>query len=200
MSAAKLSKDARFWVIGCACVWVAYQITKRLGLHSFDAAPLLHWIIARLRAHDSGIKGAEVDYLAMFGDALADLHHGFLVTQDRGTKHASAKLAVGWQIPRGAITGRAIVGEGLLAVSVTQLTNWCRDNKVDKSQMVHTLEGVGWLTGKSRMVRLATGTAIAAPPVRAYEFDWNKFSGRIRLVSSDGSVSTPSLAEVEVAA
>lgn len=200
MSAAKLSKDARFWVIGCASVWVAYQITKRLGLHSFEAAPLLQWIIQKLKAHDTGIKGAEVDYLAMFGDALADLHHGFLVTQDRGSKHASAKLAVGWQIPRGAITGRAVVGEGLLAVSVTQLTNWCRDNKVDKSQMISALEQVGWLVGKGKTIRLATGTAIAAPPVRAYEFDWNKFSGRIRLVSSDGASTSPSLSEAEVAA
>ena len=195
MKAAGLSKDARFWAIGCAAVWVAYTITKQIGLQTFTAAPLLKWIIDTLKMHDAGVKSAEVDYLALFGDAISVLHNGFIVTSDRGSRGTASRMAPGWTLPRGTITGRAIVDEGLLALSVTELTNWCRENRADRSQMVKELKRVGWFI-KASNVRLGTGTHLPSPVVRVYELDWAKFSGRVRLVTPDGeNEAVPTLSE-----
>lgn len=182
ITAAGLSKDARFWVIGCACVWVAYEITKELGVQKFEAPALIRWVVDQLKAHDAGAKSSTVNYLSLFSDACNVLQSGFIVTTDRGGKHHNARMAPGWSMPKSTVTGRVVIDEARMSLSVTSLTNWCRENKVDKSQMVAELKRVGWLTNITN-ARLGTGTHLAAPVGRVYEFDWSRFDERVRLTS-----------------
>jgi hypothetical protein len=195
MDAARLSKDARFWGINAATVWVAYQITKALKLHSFDGPALLTWIVEKLRDHEADSRNAATDYCGMFAYAITELHPGFIVTTERGSKGDPARLAPGWQMPRGSVTGRVIVSEGLLALSVHAVTDWCRHRRVDKTQMMDAVAKAGWLLGTNN-VRLGSHTTMAIPAIRAYELDWAKFSGRVRLAADHGALTEgPTLAD-----
>jgi len=183
MTAAELDKGARFWVIGCAAVWVAFEITKALGVHNFDGRKLFLWLVARLRDHAAMSKASSVDYVSMFGEALASLQTGFIVTTTYGTKLEPARIAAGWSIPRTAITGRVVQSDGSLALSVTALTNWCRDNKVDKGKVMTELRRLGWVRPdcKAKMVRLGGFTTLPSSPVRAYVLNWELFADKLGL-------------------
>ena len=181
MSKAGLEKDARFWVIAASCVWVALNITQKLGVHNFDRGNLLQWILNQLRQHSSSTKVSKVDYVSVFGDALNELQSGFITTMNYGSKHERARLAPGWSMPKGPVTGRQVLDDDTLFLSVTALSNWCRVHNVDKTQMVKRLKSSCGLTD-TRVVRLSANTQLVAPAVRTYVFDTRMFKGVLEIV------------------
>ena len=81
---AELSKDARYWAMTAACVWVAFAISRQLGLQKFDAADLKEWILLQLRSLNSTNIVSLRDPVDAFSNMMSQLQSGFIITLDVG--------------------------------------------------------------------------------------------------------------------
>jgi len=190
MQVCNLEKQSRYWLEGVAAVYVVYQVTKALGIQNFDGAPLFKWMRDHLVEHDVALKGSGVDYLSAFGDALRDLYSGFIATYNRGSKSEPARILPGWSMPNKTITGRSIADEGVVYLSIAEFNRWCKDQKIDRQQMVAELERVKYIR-KTGSVRLGAFTNIPSAVVRVFELDLKLIEGNFRVVGKGDTL--PSL-------
>lgn len=177
-----LLKDARYWKLGAAVTMVAERITRELGMHSFDQAALMSWVIVHLKAMGAASKDSVADLSYLFGDMMAALQGGFIVTNKTGDRRGEpAHFSPGFGAPRGEITGRVIVEEQVVYISVAAMSNWCKDHDCSPRDMKQVIKEKGWYKGESTF-RLGTGTLIALPPTGCIRLDWKLFGSGVNLV------------------
>lgn len=184
MKAADLKKDARFWCYGAATEWVAFQITKGLGLHNFDSAAFVKWVVSQLRRLTTLVHDAQHDMALVFGDFMNEVQGGIIVTMNEGHGNGvHATYATGYHPPKGEVLGRAIVELGVVYVKYSALRDWCTKNGFSVSKMKSSLKELGWLRPVVKY-SLGRGTLSATPQTRVIQLDWAAFAGKLRVVDT----------------
>lgn len=178
-----LNKDARFWVIGASAVWVAFKITKELGLHNFDEVAMKGWISAQFANLKLRVSEAKKDMGLIFADMILELQAGFIVTLDEGHKNSdnrTMQIAPGFNPPRGDITGRVIINKNLVYVAYKPIKDWCVENGVSVVEMREELKARKWLLSGDRYY-LGKGTMYSVPQTRVMTLDWTACAGMMRV-------------------
>jgi hypothetical protein len=178
------NNDARFWLKMAACILVAHRITLDLGIQRFDGGALKGWMKSSLRAMYRRVHDSRADMSGLFGDMVAELHSGFLVTNvegDRRSKDGKAATIIGYP-PRGTVTGRVIVTENRVMISMSAIKDWCKENNVPVDDIVDVSIARGWYKGRHKY-SLGKGLAnYALPQQQVVELDWAAFAERAHLV------------------
>ena len=183
----KLPKDARFWLYGASASWVAFNISKKLGLHSFNGSSYKAWILSQLANLDTVVNNARTDVVSMFGDMVSDLQGGIIVTMNEGHGNGTiATLAPNHRLPTGEVTGRLIIGNKRLAIKFAAIKQWCKTKNISTVEMKHALKEKGWLVGTGQ-VYLAVGLPMAVAKTSVWMLDWEACSSNVRLVSINGA-------------
>jgi len=190
-SMAGVDKDARFWLLGVACIWVAYEIARELGLCRFDETALKNWIVLQIKQLKGTAGEANRDALELFGDLMSEMQRGMLVTDTEGDRRAGKPAAFlpGFGIPTGPITGRAIQDKKLVYLSHTAMREWCVKRGISPKEMETQLAIKGWLKTVNKFT-LGKGLLLSLPQVRCLVLDWEAFESHLT-----GVPSTPKLEE-----
>lgn len=185
-------KDARYWGMAAACVWVAHKVTQSIGMQTFDSAALRDWIVVQMQKMGGLALDSVVDIDSSFSEMMGQLQTGFIVTENEGDLRASGdvcKFAYGYSVPRGTVTGRVIFSTRKVYVAVSAVRAWCTEHAVSMTDMLENLAGKKWLKGKSRQY-LGKGTAIAIPQAMALELDWHAFAGLVHSIPTEPAAKT----------
>lgn len=180
---AGVEKDGRYWLLGAAVIWVAYEIAKELGMCNFDPEPLRAWIIDQLRDMKGSAGEANRDVLEMFGDMMSDMQRGMLVTDSEGDRRNGkpASFLPGFGVPNGTITGRAIQDKKLVYLSQTAMREWCTKRGISAKEMENQLAAKGWLKTVSRFA-LGKGLVLSISQVKCLVLDWAAFESHLLAV------------------
>lgn len=179
---AKVDKDARFWLGAFGCVWVAYLIAKKLGMCNFDAVALKAWMIDQIKIL-SGVKSeANSDAIDMFGDLMADMQRGLIVTDVEGDRRGkTAAFIPGFGMPHGNITGRVIVDKKEIYLSHSAMREWCVERGISPKELEGQLTAKGWMKGVTRYA-LGKGTVLSVPALKVLRLDWAAFESHLNVV------------------
>lgn len=179
-------KDARNWLLAAATVWVAYQITRKLGLQQFDGDSLKQWIVNRLGSMQNMAVESVRDMQDVIGSMISDLQSGFIVTMNEGDRRSGqvAQYAAGFGPPKTAITGRMIIDLKRLYISQSAVKQWCVDNKVAYREILEAVKNKGWVV-KSDKFYLGKGTSIALPQTSVLALDLVSMSSMLKLVGGE---------------
>jgi hypothetical protein len=179
-----LNQEARFWLKIAACIWVAHEITTTLGLQKFDGGALKAWVKRSLRDMHNRVSDSHVDMAGLFGDMIAELHSGFLMTAiegDRRSKDGKAATIHGYP-PRGAVTGRVIINDNRVLVSIHAIREWCKENNTPVDEMIEVATARGWYRGRFKYCLGKGLVDYAIPQQQVIELDWAAFAERVHLV------------------
>lgn len=183
--AAGIDKDGRYWLAGAACIWVSYLIAKKLGMCNFDAEALKGWMIEQIKSMKGSAVEANRDVLEMFGDMMADMQRGLVVTDIEGDRRGkSAAFLPGFGMPHGDITGRVIVEKKQIYLSHTAMREWCVERGLSPKEMESQLAAKGWLKGITRFA-LGKGTVLSVPAVKVLSLDWAAFESHLTAVPTN---------------
>ena len=180
---AGVEKDGRYWILGAGCVWVAFEIARELGMCNFEAEPLKAWIIDQIRGMKGSAVEANRDVIEMFGDMMADMQRGLVVTDIEGDRRAGkgASMYPGFGVPHGAITGRVIVDKKQVYLSHSAMREWCVEHGLSAKEMEDQLSAKGWLKGVTRFA-LGKGTMLSISQVKCLLLDWAAFETHLASV------------------
>lgn len=182
---AEARQDARFWALGAAVTLVAERITKELGFHSFDSEKIKSWTVDLVASMKWTSKSAVKDVSLMFGDMMAALQHGFIVTNNLGNKRGEvASYAPGYGPPRGTVTGRVIANDQIVYLSYSAMSDWCKKQDIAVKDMMDILKYHKWYKGSTKF-RLGTGTLVAIPPTNVVQLDWKAFGSVVNLIKPE---------------
>ena len=184
--AAGVDKGGRFWLLGAATTWTAFEIALEIGLVSFEREPLWNWIVSQIKGMIGSAGEANTDLLEMFGEMMAELQRGLIVTDIEGDRRNGkpASFLPGFGVPNTAITGRVIHEKKIVYLSQAVVRDWCVKKGINSREMESTLAAKGWLKSVDRM-GLAKGTVISVPQMKCLRLDWSSFESHLTLVPSD---------------
>jgi len=186
MDEASMGRDGRNWRMGAACVLVAERITKDLGLHRFDTKALRRWTVARLGDLKSVAKDSVRDLSSAFGDMMADLQGGFIVTRTL-RDYCRKDFAITEQslLPvRSAVTGRRIQDSGDEYIRVASAKKWCKEHDISYNEMKATIASKGWLK-ETKYFRLGTGTDQDIAPAQCLRINLKGTAGHLSIVNTE---------------
>lgn len=165
------STAERFWATIIATVVVQGSIAKKIGLHNYDMQALEDWAIAQIYMirEDARANGnSAVAYLGEFINAnlphLLQFKDG---QQNLTTMHTNTSSTIKGRID---IEG----GKTTLLVSTKSIADFCHQNKIDSGWLISELKMDGITDGRSYPSRIATGTNLPNPSVRAYRFNYDR--------------------------
>lgn len=192
---AGVDKDGRYWLVGAAVIWVSYEIARELGMCDFEAEPLRTWIVDQIRNMKGSAAEANSDVLEMFGDMMAELQRGLIVTDTEGDRRGGkpASFMPGFGIPNGTITGRAIQDKRVVYVAHTAMRDWCIKRGITPMDMEQQLLAKGWLKGVQR-VALGKGTLLSVPQMKCLSLDWAAFESNLSIVPTEGVANVTNVA------
>ena len=152
--------EARYWVHLAAVTLVAGKIAQRLKLHQFDLDFMQEWACERIVELAARSEVAYDDAEDTLSDMLRDLYPGMLITLTEGRGTQGAVLAPNTYPPRGALTGRVIVDQGILYLAAGAVNEWCAKHGIDTRGLATALKTKKCLTDTSARYYLSRGTSI----------------------------------------
>ena len=178
-----VDKDGRFWLLGTAVVWTAFEIATELGLCNFDAVALRRWVIEHIKSMKGAAAEANSDLLEMFSEMMAEMQRGLIVTDIEGDRRLGkpASFLSGFGVPNSTITGRVIYDKKRLYLSQAVVRDWCNKRGVNAREMENQLTAKGWLKSVDRMA-LGKGTVISVPQMKCLNLDLAAFETNLALV------------------
>ena len=151
---------ARYWLRAMACVIVAGQTTREMGLHDFDMAALRDFACQQYELNRADISdriSSTDDRVAAF---MGDLEAHLLITHEMKTAFGGKWKAPGTghrggdapdeiiKEPRGGKTwGRLLTKTNECFVKESAVRDWCRDPKInlDPTRFITELEAGGYI-------------------------------------------------------
>lgn len=178
-----VDKGGRFWLLGTATTWTAFEIALEMGLVSFDRENLWNWIVAHIKGMIGSATEANTDLLEMFGEMMADLQRGLIVTDIEGDRRAGkpACFLPGFGVPNSTITGRAIYDKKIIYLSQAVVREWCVKRGINSREMESQLTSQGWLKSVERLA-LGKGTVLSVPQMKCLKLDWAGFESHLTVV------------------
>lgn len=180
------SNAERFWATLVACVVIGGGLAGKIGLHTYDMSAVKRWALTHMG--DARIVATDEagDANALLGEFL-NKHLDKMVHSRDGKPELSLSAAF-VDNPR-SIVGRLEYGVGpspvTAIISSKALAEFCEQGRIDVSWLITELKAKGITSGIARPVRIASGTNLPNPTVRAYMFDMVKQAG-ITEVNLDG--------------
>lgn len=182
-----VGKDGRFWLLGAAVVWTAFEVVSELGLCKFDPVALRHWVISQIKSMAGASMEATTDSLELFGEMMAELQRGLIVTDTEGDRRLGkpACFLPGFGVPNSTITGRAVHDKKTVYLSQAVVRDWCNKRGINAREMENQLTAKGWLKSIER-VALGKGTVLSVPQMKCLKLDWSAFETHLTTVTNDG--------------
>lgn len=183
---AGVGKDGRFWLLGTSVVWTAFEIATELGLVKFDKVALRRWIIEQIKSMQGAATEANTDVLEMFGEMMAEMQRGLIVTDTEGDRRLGkpACFMPGFGVPNSTITGRVVYDKKTIYLSQAVVRDWCVKKGINYREMELQLTGKGWLRDVKR-VALGKGTVMSVPQMKCMELDLASFETNLSLIQGE---------------
>lgn len=174
----KVDNKERFWFATCACVLVAGQLAKDVGLHDIDMEKMREWMI-RLITEQRDATGNSRDpveagmSVALRDDEDRDTLGEFLTTHSNNILViAKNKETNNWttiNMPKNELMARYEKHNGTVTTSVSSFNTFCADRNINITDYLRKARGRGVLLEKG-VKRLAAGTLLPAAQTRCYVF------------------------------
>lgn len=183
-----VDKGARYWLLGSATTWVGFEIALELGLVSFDRANLWNWIVSHIKGMIGSATDANTDLLEMFGEMMAEMQRGLIVTDIEGDRRLGkpASFLPGFGVPNTTITGRAVFEKKVLYLSQAVVREWCVKRGINSRELESQLSAKGWLKSVERLA-LGKGTVLSVPQMKCLRLDWAAFESHLSVIPTDNS-------------
>jgi hypothetical protein len=165
------STAERFWATLIATVVVLGSIAKKIGLHEYDMDAIEKWAIGQVYTIREEARSSGNNAIAFLGEFVnANLPY---LLQFKDDKQNIATLQMN---ASSVIKGRIDVkgDKTTIVVSTKSFHDFCAINKIDAGWMLSELKQEGITDGRSYPARIATGTNLPNPSVRAFRFDYNR--------------------------
>jgi hypothetical protein len=162
------SSDERFWSAMSAVGIYGGLIAKKLGLIQFDVAPVLTWLVERIkdmRGEKEELVTSQVDVLGQF---LDEVSHGIMVTTGD-----DAKLCSIVREPRGPLVARIMSDKNILYISRNALKKYLDRYYGSYTELKNELVDIGALTNASFRAVLGKGTYIGGTQQPVWVIDLN---------------------------
>lgn len=155
--------DARFWVQAVSCAMVAYGITRKLGLHSFDQKAFTSYAISRVEVMQESAGTVQTIRNEAWEEFIDSIRPGLLVTMDMGDLRAKRHAVLApnhTTLPYGKVTGRYVTDEGLLYIPRTTIRRWMSTRGISMKNLRARLVRRGILHSEDTKLQLGRGTTI----------------------------------------
>lgn len=175
LAESQASNAERFWATLVSCVLIGGGLAGKIGLHTYDMSAVKRWAVGQMgqaRVSSSDEAGDACSLLGEFVNKNLDK-----MIHIKGSKPDLSLSSAFADNPR-SIVGRLEYGAQTTPIeamiSSKALAEYCEQGRIDMSWLITELKAQGLTTGLARPRRLATGTNIINPTVRAYTFDMVK--------------------------
>jgi hypothetical protein len=187
--ALKLGSAERYWILTAASVLVAFKLTQKFGLHSFDEDRFRHWTLKRVRDMSRRALEAYRDPEDVFNDFLMSISPGIIVTTSDGKDRET--VAIGG-VPRTAITGRIVASQNnpKMYVPVSRVKHWCAEAGVDYGTLRKELMLRGLVYSTNVRFNVMQGLPGAAIRGRCWSINYSQCkSSGLTVVESSGDIA-----------
>ena len=185
---AGLTQRERFYSALAAVAIVGGRISKRLGLHDIELAPVYQWAIQYFTSAKGAVKPNSMNPLDQLGIYLNEHNQSLLVINsevDSRTHIEQAPL----QLPHRELLTRYEPDTKLLFISTKHFRDWCTKNQASYKAISESLakDRVAELSVKKRLAR---GTKLNTPAVNTMVIDTRKVDGfdMKEFIPNDGDI------------
>lgn len=205
----KILSAERYWSARIACILVAGEICKALGIIHYDISAIRRWaLISQIPAMRGTVREEYRDSLAILQDYIAESHGGILVigTSTAIGTNTAGQSSVGESSyslnnVNGALRGHFETGAGVLYLHKQSFKEYCNRTGASSSRVLAELCEPYAQTGaspspicigKNTRRTLGKGTPHAKGQVYCVAIDMNhaEMSGAVPLASITGGAST----------
>ena len=159
---ASITQSERYWSALHACVLTSLSICNQLGILKFDMKGMVRWILDELAEQRGQIVSSVTDPLDQFGNMLADIWSGVLVTVGEGNTRTNTYATVLRPEPHGLITGRSILPDvgcaEKLYINTASARDWCNKKNASFKEMFDALVVAGIADPAVKRIALGKGT------------------------------------------
>ena len=153
--ATKSISEERFWVQGMAAWLVGLELAHDAGLHSFDMDSLHEYVVEQFEIQRYGIRDSKTSTETNFAEMINDMLPNALIID---TKNELVQGMTAILPRRGSLHMRLDLAEGVGAVTVGEVKNWCHRRGIGLSAMRDSGVASGLLTRtKATQVVLGKG-------------------------------------------
>jgi hypothetical protein len=168
----------RYWVLFLACARIAFDITRKIGLHRFDKAAFndtLLWCFKDMRGVSAESQESIEDIV---GAMLADFNGGMLVTRTEG-KNTPDPNNILKSVHANSVVGRIIMEGDKAGIYIRYhaLRSWCVEHNHDIRTLREKLLEHGYLLNDGSRLNLGTGTFTSVGRPRSWRLSYEKFQG-----------------------
>jgi hypothetical protein len=172
---AGLTQRERFYSALAAVAIVGGMISKKLGLHDIEMAPVYQWAIDYFMMAKGAVKPNSMNPLDQLGIYLNEHNQSLLVINseiDSRTHIEQAPL----QMPHRELLTRYEPDTKLLFISTKHFRDWCTKNQASYKSISESLakDGVAKLGVKKRLAR---GTKLNTPAINTIVIDTRQVDG-----------------------
>jgi hypothetical protein len=172
---AGLTQRERFYSALAAVAIVGGMISKKLGLHDIEMAPVYQWAIDYFMMAKGAVKPNSMNPLDQLGIYLNEHNQSLLVINseiDSRTHIEQAPL----QMPHRELLTRYEPDTKLLFISTKHFRDWCTKNQASYKAISESLakDGVAKLGVKKRLAR---GTKLNTPAINTIVIDTRQVDG-----------------------
>lgn len=187
-----LESADRFWAQAATHLLIAFSLTKRIGLHSFDTGQFKQAVYRCVEQMQAIVDDSTDDLEDTLGAMMADLNAGIIATDAPGRLNHRNDNILLKPLPRGRVQGRIITqgdkaGVYLLAKDVRR---WCNDNQRDYNALRDTLMRQGILLEPGARFNLGLGTPLSTGRPRSWRLRYDALQQTtdtvLQLATQDG--------------
>lgn len=159
--------EERFWVALLACVQVGGLVSRKLGLHEYDATALVEWAMGGASVARQTVRNTITDPISVMSEFFNANLHSLVTIVDGQCPVRLDSIA-----PRDIKARLEYEGDVLKEawVSAQMVRKYCTDNRVDAAWLQRELTDAGILMGTGTK-RLAAGTKLVSSPVQAWQLN-----------------------------
>ena len=160
--------DERFWSAMSATAVYGGLIAKKLGLIEFEVAPVLKWLVGRIKEPRSDKEEPSATQVDVLGQFLDEMAPGVMVTSGD-----ESKLCTILREPRGPLVARIMTDKNLLYVSRKALAKYLEKHFASYTELKGELTEIGALKQSNIRRVLGVGTYIGGTQQPCWLIDLN---------------------------
>lgn len=176
---------------------VAAKIAQKLGLLSFDVAPMKQWALDQVVKMRESRKESNTDIGEHIAQLIATLPGRLIITKHFGDARNKTK-----EFPmenlRAPAVGRVATEDKKVYITVKAVNDWCKEHGVAPASMKDELDKGGYLViasdgSPSHRIYLGSGSTVPSGQARCYELNYDKLfsvNSPLTLVETEAGVET----------